>query len=113
MNLTFIREWYNHLPDDLELEVTAKDIHDGIRIHCQKCPLALAAKRLLSAYPMPDGRLNVTVSGSSVNIYCDDWFTGRFWFDQSGDKFIARFDTGKKVKPGTFLLHKPGKGPRS
>jgi hypothetical protein len=107
-----LRDWYAALPADLELEVTGKDIHDGISINCQKCPLALAAKRLMTEnYPLPWGTLITMVAGSSVSFYCDGGraFIGRYWFGDDGNKFVHRFDSGRVVKPQVIALHKPGR----
>jgi hypothetical protein len=76
------------------ITVTQEDIDTGERDDCNRCPIALAAGRVLGGKVIVD----------------DDWIISRADFNDSdfyaltdeARQFILRFDAGEPVSPFTF-----------
>lgn len=96
------------LPATVDLDVSSADIGTGVRGASIACPLALAAQRQLG--PLFPPRTIIRAFNGSVHIMTGN-HSCRFWIGDPGMKFMARFDAGKRVKPGTYEIHKPGTGP--
>lgn len=82
----------------LRVEVTAEDIADGRREHCERCPVARAMRRAI-------GRV-VWVGGAG------QWGIGNRSPQPKRlplrvTDFITAFDTGRPVSPFTFNLDVP------
>lgn len=86
--------------DTIKVEVTEQDIHDGVKASCSNCPNALAISRVLG----PDftqvtvGAINTLAINSNGSCA----FSSRLPFGVM--KWIADFDSGRKVKPITYTL---------
>lgn len=101
------RAAYGALPATVALKVDWADIGGGVRGAPEICALALAAKRELGP-SFPPGTI-FSAHHFSLHIITRNW-SGRFWIDDPGCKFMVRFDQGKRVKPGVYEIHKPGTG---
>jgi len=92
----------------IQLLVTQDDIDKGIKKNSERCPIALALRKLY-----PNAR-DVTVSDTEIILDLMDMSldTGyhpslRYWEvvpDQSLELFINDFDNWVKVEPATFSL---------
>lgn len=85
----------------LRINVTAKDIKNGMIANCQNCPVALAIKRHLHKLPYE----YCLVSNSIARFYshsnvCDKYIS----FPNRVITFIADFDLNKEVKPFSFTI---------
>jgi hypothetical protein len=74
------------------LAITPRDIRDGQRRSCWKCPVALSLKR---RFPKADIEVDfeeVRVGLKSAEVYrkMEDW--------------MSAFDSGKRVKPTAFCV---------
>ncbi len=81
----------------LTYEVTQADIDTGISQDCDDCPHALAISRHVS----PD--VTVVVYGDQVT-FCVFFEEHAVATTRKQKAFIADFDDGKPVKPGTFSM---------
>lgn len=109
MDFDQVRAAYDALPAHVELEVTPRDIAQGRRRDCNRCPLALSAERTFRELT-GIGDLQARVA-ASIYLTQDDRPFGRYWYENDAGKFIDRTDNGKITKPGTYTVHKPGTGP--
>jgi hypothetical protein len=110
------------LPDKVIINVTQRDIDRGIKSDCAKCPVALAAARVLGKYATPhaEGLETVTVDGCDIGVSLatrppPPWssFPAWAWYKlpQEASLFISGFDFGKPVKPFRFTAHLTGETP--
>lgn len=76
----------------VKIEVTAGDIRRGVKGFCEKCPVALAARRAGIARAWVGWR------------YISDQGTTRYRMPERAREFVARFDSQlkSKTKPITF-----------
>jgi len=74
------------------VRVTQDDIERGLKQNVDSCPLALALKRKHPGQYVKVARRLIFVGSE---IYCHS---------PGSDKFIKKFDTGRKVRPTFFLL---------
>lgn len=79
----------------IEINVTQEDINKGIKSDCSKCPIALAANRVI-----PNGAL--AVGGASIT-YWNEKEAISILLPEIALKFIRDFDSGRKVKPFSFI----------
>ena len=78
------------MKNTLKIQVTGKDIKNGKRGDCNKCPIALAVGRKTGGW-------------ASVS---DDILTlrGVYSVPEEVNYFTEDFDHGKKVKPFSFVM---------
>lgn len=78
----------------MKVSVTQKDIDEGTKRNCRKCPIAKALQRII---PNKD----IIVEGSII------WIDNKvFLAPTKADAFVKAFDKGEKVKPISFVLKK-------
>jgi len=80
------------IPDEIEIDVTARDIAEGKPGKCERCPIALAVRRI---FPNDDIRVD------SIIWIGDNW-DARFDTPEVACDFIDRFDSGQEVSPFKF-----------
>lgn len=81
--------------------ITAEHIAHGVRLHCEKCPLALAAAPLFPGRTAVITCNDVYVYGESVEIKSGMVLGGvveEYW-GHDGESFIDAFDTEQDVEP--------------
>jgi len=79
----------------VKIDVTAEDIHKGIKGNCYRCPVALALRRTTETL--------LEVSSYCIRVYS---FPIRdIQLPEIAVDFIKRFDRGKLVKPFKFYLN--------
>ena len=74
------------------IKVTQKDIDTGSPDDCELCPIAIAAKRVIT-----DAHIQV----SSIVLYVND---DRRTLPPEAQKFVRDFDNGKPVSPMEFEI---------
>ena len=86
----------------LLIEVTQKDIEEGVAMDCKSCPVALACMRHIDKVP---GVISVEAATDLI------LFKGLKRYvcttPAEAGKFINRFDVGIRVKPFSFELEIP------
>jgi hypothetical protein len=89
-------------PAELVIEVTAGDIARGIAEDCEKCPIALAARRL-----HPTARVHV---GGELAREIVTYWPGMSRYDMPDEAvdFVTAFDKGAPVAPFTFTASRKG-----
>ena len=80
----------------MKIEVTQKDIDEGVQGECQLCPIALAFKRKTKLK-------HVDVSGKYIVLYRRK-SNNLHELPKEAQTFIKRFDGEKTVKPFSFEL---------
>jgi hypothetical protein len=78
----------------VKIQVTEEDIKNGVREHCAKCPIALAAQRAGCQYPIVGTHLTFMLGAKN---YSTD-------LPYYAHEFIGLFDTGQVVAPFEFDL---------
>ena len=76
----------------ITIKVTEKHIAKGIRVHGDKCPVALAIKEKLKIERLCVYSYGANINGNAVR------------FPRAAALFVNRFDSGKSVKPFSFKL---------
>jgi hypothetical protein len=80
--------------------VTQKDTDKGESVCAWRCPIALATKRAKEAEVV-----FVFADHLSVTTFVDQkYMSTRFWLSEKAKKFVKDFDSGKRVKPATFVF---------
>ncbi len=80
----------------MKVTVTAEDIKKGCQAHRNRCPIALALKRL-GMKGVKVGTFQVELDGSDV-----------YPLPVEAQRFIRKFDYGAKVNPFTFTMRMEG-----
>ena len=80
--------------EKLVVHVTQDDINKGVEGNSHLCPIARAVRRL--------GKKRVTVDGAQIQVR-SRWYEMPY----KAEKFVDRFDMGKRVKPFTFTAVQP------
>lgn len=83
-----------NLPKRFTLEVSKKDIENGIRKDCNNCPIANALRKKFKIFNQDDVYV-------ALSIRIDDT---RYNLTDRAKIFISMFDAGKKVKPTSFTF---------
>ena len=85
----------------MRIQVTAKDIKNGSRLACSRCPVALAVKRVVKCF-------RVSVGADVLTVYYGPEGTGApynlFVLPSIAKNFIRMFDIGLPVSPIEFDL---------
>lgn len=76
----------------IKVRVTRKHIKGGVQKNCARCPIALALRDVF-----PEGSVSVSKVDGTVG-------ETHFSLSARAQKFIAAFDSGRKVKPATFIF---------
>lgn len=86
-------------PCQITIDVTQKDIDNGIREDCVDCPIVLAARRAT-------GREFVMVAESVIDLFVGGYreknIVATAKMPRTAINFIADFDREKSVTPFTF-----------
>lgn len=82
----------------MKIEVTQKDIDNGVQGECQSCPIALAFKRTSNSK-------RVYVNTKSIDV-CHRGNQGvkTYELPKKAQTFVKRFDRQEPVKPFSFEL---------
>jgi len=91
----------------LTISVTKRDIAEGVRMDCKRCPVARAiARRLVKSATVKVGG-EISVGGLDVHFW--DGKSSYTALPGSAISFVRRFDRGLlwNVKPFTFKLEIP------
>ena len=82
----------------MKIEVTQKDIDEGVQGECTLCPIALAFKR-------SSNFKRVYVNGKSIDVWnrCDQGIQ-TYELPKKAQTFVKRFDRQEPVKPFSFKL---------
>jgi hypothetical protein len=89
-------------PETIQLEVTQADIDAGERMKADRCPAAIAARRLFRRYAI--------AGTTSIEVFPKTWLWSRshtvLYRDDSGamSRFVLDFDAGRHVAPVTITL---------
>ena len=81
------------IPDTIEIDVTARDIAEGVPKNCSGCPIALAAQRVLPEFD------NIIV-GESIVVEGEEFY--RYSMTNEALEFVGAFDNGQEVSPFKF-----------
>ncbi len=81
----------------MKVTVTNKDIAYGCKSNESNCPIARAVNKALGI-PITYGAVEVGIWDIHI------MGAGSFKTSRSAKRFIQKFDSGKKVKPFTFIL---------
>ena len=81
-----------------KITVTQNDIKLGEAGNCRACPIARATRRALHRH--------ILVDEDSITIGRPGEGGKEYQLPPSAQKFIERFDSGKPVRPITFLVGK-------
>lgn len=98
-----LKEWVDAHPE-VEITVMAKDIAEGVRQDCMRCPIALAIARVT---PFKDAPIHVMTSEAFIyvplrkNRQCQ---FARYKLPVEAYAFISAFDTGATLYPFTFTM---------
>ena len=78
----------------IKVKVTKKDIANGKRSKCTKCPIALAIRRVqgCSTYMVS----SYSIYNRSYEYLCN--------LPKKAANFVSQFDDGNKVKPFSFTV---------
>ncbi len=82
-----------HLPKEIFVTISYKNIREGIHLECSKCPLALAIKDSLPLYGLD---INVTNGFAHLKYEEEEHY---YTFDDDLRNFIRDFDAGREVFP--------------
>lgn len=80
----------------VKIDVTAKDIKNGIAVDGENCPIGRAVQRV--------GFKGVCVSNDEFEFNFGEFAVN---LPKKASKFISKFDAGTKVKPFTFVINIP------
>jgi hypothetical protein len=90
-----------------EVFVTGEDIANGVPGEPEKCPVALALKRVYPDYEFCVGKNYIHTEKDEVGVLSfNDQVTT---LKQS--RFVKRFDAGKRVEPFSFDFYRPFQRP--
>lgn len=82
----------------MKIEVTQKDIDNGVQGECELCPIARAVKRETK-------RKHVRISREHVEIWRNKSNGSNFYeLPKKAQTFVRRFDRQESVKPFSFEL---------
>ena len=82
----------------MKIEVTQKDIDEGVQGECTLCPIALAFKRNINFKA-------VYVNGKSIDVwYPRSGGVKTYELPKKAQTFVKRFDRQEPVKPFSFEL---------
>ena len=82
----------------MKIEVTQKDIDEGVQGECTLCPIALAFKR-------SSNFKRVYVNGKTIDVwYRGDQGIKTYKLPKKAQTFVKRFDRQEPVKPFSFKL---------
>ena len=82
----------------MKIEVTQKDIDEGVQGECTLCPIALAFKR-------SSNFKRVYVNGKTIDVwYRGDQGIKTYELPKKAQTFVKRFDRQEPVKPFSFKL---------
>ena len=81
----------------MKIEVTQKDIDNGVQGECQSCPIALAFKRNSNIK-------RVYVNTKSIDVLHYGIGVKSYELPKKAKTFIKRFDRQEPVKPFSFEL---------
>lgn len=87
----------NEYPDEIEIEVTQKDIDKGGRCAATRCPITLAAKRLF-------GDKCITTCKEEIHIFAYEIL--KYSMTKESSQFVESFDRGHKVIPFKFKSYR-------
>ena len=82
----------------LTVNVTQEHIHNGIRMKCRHCPVALA---LNEQHPLPNEEWWGT---NGREVFCG--LEAEYRLPIAAWQFVDAFDSGRNVKPFTFTLER-------
>jgi hypothetical protein len=82
------------LPSTLLVEVTARDINEGLLGECRFCPVARAMNRSLRKAGLVNNRVSVGVNYASVHTRRADTRMGSYTLPVRVGEFIRAFDNG-------------------